>query len=442
MGSAARTGCRVVVCLLATAGTFVTSPRAASASGFFLLEQSARLQGTSYAGTAALAADASTVYYNPAGMSRIKDWSLMQSGYLVSIHADLENASATNFGQPVTGPNGKNSASAGTNGPVGATLIAKRLSDQVVVGFGLTVPFGLSFEYDKDSIARFVATKSRLASYNINPSISWEPVDGFSLGVGFDAMLVDVALNQQVQVPGFDELGVRLQADDWSYGWNVGLLYEFRDERDTRIGFAYRSKLTFGLTGDAKVTPSPLFASRQNVNATASFPDMITVSGVTMVAPRWQLLGDLQFIHWAVVQSVDVKFSEKPGETGPLLPEQSLPFAFRNTFRGALGTEYFVDDEWTVRGGVAFDQSPVTNINRTARLPDANRVLLSVGVGYKLMEQMSIDVGYTHVFLPYGANLDQTVTASTLKGSYSSSVDLFGLQLTFTFDKGLPYVGI
>lgn len=438
----ASNGCRVVVCLLVVAGAFASAPRIASASGFSLLEQSARLQGTSYAGTAALAADASTVYYNPAGMSRIKDWSFMQSGYLVSIHSELENATATNFGQQVTGPNGKSSASAGTNGPVGATLIAKRLTDQIVVGFGLTVPFGLSFEYDKDSIARFVATKSKLATYNINPSISWEPADGFSLGVGFNAMLADVALNQQVQVPGFDQLGVRLSANDWSYGWNVGLLYEFRDERDTRIGFAYRSKLTFGLEGDAKVTPSPLFASRQNVAATASFPDMITVSGVTMIAPRWQLLGDLQFTHWAVVQNVDVKFSRKPGESGPLLPQQNLPFAFRNTFRGALGTEYFIDDEWTVRGGLAFDQSPVTNINRTARLPDSNRVLLSVGVGYKLMEQMSIDVGYTHIFLPYGANLDQTVTASTLKGSYSSSVDLFGLQLTFTFDDGLPYLGI
>jgi long-chain fatty acid transport protein len=196
------------------------------------------------------------------------------------------------------------------------------------------------------------------------------------------------------------------------------------------------------LTGDAKVTPSPLFAHKQNVEATASFPDMITVSGVTMIAPRWQLLGDLQFVHWGVLQNVDVKFSQKPGESGPLLPEQNLPFAFRNTFRGALGSEYFLDDEWTVRGGIAFDQSPVTNINRTARLPDSNRVLLSIGVGYKLMEQMSIDLGYSHIFLPYGANIDQTVTASTLKGSYSSSVDLFGLQLTFTFDKGLPYVGI
>lgn len=338
------------------------------------------------------------------------------------------------------GPNGKTSAQAGTNGPVGATLFAKRVSEQVVLGFALTVPFGLAFEYDGNSIARYVATKSRLATYNLSPSVSWEPAPGFSIGAGFDAILADVALNQKVQVPGLDELNVRLQADDWTFGWNAGILYEFNE--DTRLGFAYRSRLTFGLEGDAKVTPSPLFASRQKVDATTTFPDTFTLSGVTSIAPQWQLLGDLQFVHWSLIQDVAVKFSAKPGESGPLLPEQVLPFAFRNTFRGAIGTQYFLDETWTLRGGVGFDQSPVTNINRTARLPDSNRVLLSVGVGYQLGEYMAIDVGYTHIFLPYGANLDQTVTASTLKGSYSSAVNLFGLQLTFTFDDGIPYIGL
>lgn len=426
--------------LLAFALALLTTPQVAHASGFFLLEQSARLQGMSYAGTAALAEDASTVYYNPAGMSRIKNWSIAQSGYLVSIQSELENATATNFGQPVFGKNGSNRAGAGTDSPVGATLFAKRLSDEIVVGFGLTVPFGLAFEYGNASIARYIATKSRLATYNLSPAISWEPVEGISIGAGFDAILADVALNQKVQVPGLDELNVRLQADDWTFGWNAGVLWEI--DENSRIGFAYRSRLTFGLRGDAKVTPSPLFASRQNARATVTFPDTWTLSGATMIAPRWQLLGDLQWIHWSLIQDIAVKFSPQEGQTGPLLPEQTLPFRFRNTFRGAIGTQWFFDETWTFRGGVAFDQSPVTNINRTVRLPDTNRVLLSVGVGYRLGEYMAIDVGYTHIFLPYGANVDQTVVQSTVKGSYDGSVDLFGLQLTFTFDDKIPYIGL
>jgi long-chain fatty acid transport protein len=104
--------------------------------------------------------------------------------------------------------------------------------------------------------------------------------------------------------------------------------------------------------------------------------------------------------------------------------------------------QHFFDDTWTFRGGFGFDQSPVTNSNRTARLPDSNRLLLSVGVGYQLGEYMAIDVGYTHIFLPWEATLDQTGTGTTLTGEYESSVDLFGLQLTFTFDDGIPLIGL
>src|SRR5260370_29026747 len=104
-------GARCVLVATAVAVLLALTPHDAAAWGFFLLEQSARLQGTSYAGTAALAADASTVYYNPAGMSRIKDWSFAQSGFLVAIQSELEDATATNFGQPVSGPNGSTSAS-------------------------------------------------------------------------------------------------------------------------------------------------------------------------------------------------------------------------------------------------------------------------------------------------------------------------------------------
>jgi long-chain fatty acid transport protein len=414
--------------------------RDAGASGFFLLEESGKLQGTSYAGTAALAEDASTVYYNPAGMARIKDWSFAQSGYLVSLQSELQNATATNFGQPVFGKNGATSADLSTLSPVGATMFAKRLSDDIVVGFAFTVPFGLTTQYGNASIARFIATKSRLTTYNLSPSISYQLVDGLSIGAGFDAVHADVALNQKVQLPGQDELNVRLYATDWTFGWNAGALWQIDDS--SRIGLAYRSKLTFGLNGTAQVTPNPLIAANQNANTTTTFPDTWVLSGVTNVAPRWQLLGDLQWVHWSVLQNVDVKFESKGSSHGqPVLPEQNLPFGFRDVFRGALGTQYAYDDTWTFRGGAAFDQSPVTDSNRTARLPDANRVLLSVGVGYRLLKEMSIDLAYTHIFFPWTSTINQTGTGTTLTGSYDSSANLVGIQFTFTFDEGIPLFG-
>lgn len=428
-------------CVLGLAAVVVAAcPQGARASGFFLLEQSARLQGTSYAGTAALAADASTVFFNPAGMSRIKNWSVATSGYWVAVQSELENATATNFGQPVFGPNGRTSAGAGTDSAVGAVGIAKRLTDELVAGVAFGVPFGLSYVYGNASIARFLATKSRLTTYNIQPSLSWELYPGISLGAGFDIINADVALNQKVQLPGQPELNVRLQADDWTFGWNAGILWEIVKNKH-RIGFSYRSPLVFGLRGTAKVTPNAVFDSLQNAKATATFPDTWILSGVAQLAPKWQLLGDLQWIHWSRIQDVSVFFQPRGmGEGKGLLPNQTLAFNFRNTFRGALGAQYFHDEEWTFRGGLSFDQGASTDRTRTVRLPDANRILLSVGIGYNLTKQMAIDVAYTHIFVPGHPKVDQMGTGTTLTGEYSSSVDLFGLQLTFTFDEGLPFI--
>jgi long-chain fatty acid transport protein len=147
-------------------------------------------------------------------------------------------------------------------------------------------------------------------------------------------------------------------------------------------------------------------------------------------------------VHWSVLQAVNVQFSPTgPGSTQPILPNQGLPFEFRSAFRGAVGTEYFHDDTWTFRGGLAFDQSPVTDSNRNARLPDSNRILLSVGVGYQVISDMAVDLAYTHVFQPWSSTLDQTGTGTTLTGHYDSSADLFGIQITLTFDKGIPLFG-
>jgi long-chain fatty acid transport protein len=421
-------------CTAAFAYLLVT-PRLGFASGFLLLEASPRLQGTSYAGTAALAEDASTNFYNPAGLTRLPNWSLVQDGYLVAIQTELKDATATTFGQPVSGPDGSRESTPGTDSFVPAGFVAKHLSDDLSVGFGASAPFGLEVIYSNDSIARFIATKSKLVTYNLNPSIAYRIAPGLSLGVGFDAQYATVALNQKLLLG--NELNVRLSADDWTFGWNAGLLYELTPE--TRLGVSYRSRLTYTFTGDANVTDNPLVSPQQHVKATVTLPDFLILSGVTQLAPRLQLLGDFAWTHWALLNEIKGKFS--PGSANDprmLLPTFVIPTQFRDTLRGALGLTYTFDKAWKGRTGIGFDQSPVTDANRTARIPDANRILLSFGIGYALTESFTIDLAYTHIFIPYLAKIDQTALtpdASTLRGKYDSAVDLAGFQFTFNLDR-------
>ena len=114
--------------------------RRASASGFALNEQSAKLMGMAYSGTAALAEDATTGYYNVAGLTRIRQGSLAGTvtGFLLDI--DFRATSSTVAGQPVSG---ETDVDPSRNVAVPSFHGAWRLSDRWVLGFGVTAPYGL-----------------------------------------------------------------------------------------------------------------------------------------------------------------------------------------------------------------------------------------------------------------------------------------------------------
>jgi long-chain fatty acid transport protein len=121
----------------------------------------------------------------------------------------------------------------------------------------------------------------------------------------------------------------------------------------------------------------------------------------------------------------------------------SVPEHFRDTVFVSVGATYNLDDNWTFRTGLAYDESPVTDGFRTVALPDADRFWIAAGVGYKFNDGLSVDVGYAHIFIPGRATLSSSVNSNLtftpspfvdqIRGSYSASVDLISLQTRFRF---------
>ena len=96
---------------LAVASTLGGASTLASAAGFALIEQSASGMGNAFAGAAATAEDASTVFYNPAGMSRLEGTQITVGGHLIDLSAKFSNSGSTNawrqgYGTSPTGGNG------------------------------------------------------------------------------------------------------------------------------------------------------------------------------------------------------------------------------------------------------------------------------------------------------------------------------------------------
>jgi long-chain fatty acid transport protein len=320
---------------------------------------------------------------------------------------------------------------------VPSAYFAMPIGERFAAGIGIGAPFGLVTEYDDDWLGRFQGIKSELTTINVNPSIAFKVNDAISLGAGVNWQSADVELTNAVFLGAPGEGRTKLAADDDAWGWNVGALFQLGS--DMRVGVSYRSAIEYSLKGDVSTQTlggTPVSAASFDAEADVKFPDSVILSVTQMYGEKWQLLGDVQYTNWSTVGTIDVINSATGGVS------EQLAFDFEDAWRFALGLNYFHSEKWTFKGGLAWDQSPVDDDNRTVRLPDNDRIWLSLGAKYKFGKAGAVDVGYAHLFVD-SPDIDRTRALSpnaplsafstTVTGDYDSSVDIFGIQLTWTF---------
>jgi long-chain fatty acid transport protein len=419
---------------LAVAGAIGVLPGLAGAAGFALLEQNASGLGNAYAGSAAVAEDASTIFFNPAGMTLLPGTQFVVSGDAIYVDTKFSGTGSNNFPIPLGTDEGGN---AGGWAVVPSLYFSMPIGDRFAAGIGVGAPFGLVTEYDDDWLGRFQGIKSELTTININPSIAFKVSPTVSLGAGINWQKADVELTNAVFLGLAGEGRTKLEADDDAWGWNVGALFQLG--ADMRVGISYRSSIEYDLEGDVSTNTlagTPVAAASFPAEASVEFPDQVILSVTQMYGDKWQLLGDIHYTHWSTVDTIDV-INKNNGARA-----DSLVFDFNDAWRIALGLNYFHSEKWTFKGGLAWDQSPVDEDNRTVRLPDHDRIWLSVGAKYKFGKGGALDFGYTHLFLDepeidrtraLSPNPPLSAFSTTVSGEYDSSVDIVGVQLTWTF---------
>lgn len=434
------------------AGTLLVLPGLVQAAGFQIQEQGVRGLGNAFAGGAARAEDASTAISNPAGLVRIgRQFEL--GGHIVMPQADFKDRDSTNA---IGGrPTGKADDEGGETAFVPNFFYANPVDDRLSFGFAVSVLYGLRTEYSHDWIGRYHAVESELTSFNINPSLGYRINDRLSLGAGVSAQYVDATLSNaldfgtlgflsgapgaQPSNPAFDGF-TKLEGDDWGFGYNLGLLYEF--DPDTRLGLAYRSKIDHTLSGDNRLT-IPDFAvtlagpSRtRSAKADLTTPATLSLSGYHRLDPQWALMADITWTDWSQFDELRIRFEDGS-------PDSVQPERWDDTFRYSLGVSYDHSDVLTLRAGVAYDETPIPSDElRTPRIPDNSRLWLALGASYRPAPDLSLDFGYVHIFVDDPVIRDTEVTTgalagapvgNTLDGTYDASVDIISAQLQWRF---------
>lgn len=428
----------------------------AQGAGFALIEQSASGMGNAYAGSAASAEDASTVFFNPAGLTRLDGRQLVVAGHIVSTSADFSGSASDALGNPVSGGDG---GDAGDTALIPNLYYAMPLREDLVFGLGLNAPFGLKTEYDDGWVGRYHALTSEVMTLNINPSLGWQATPKLSLGAGVSAQYIEAELSQAIDQgsacygnvisqggnlaaaqASCDPLGLtpqgadataEIEGDDWSFGFNLGLLYEIQP--GSRIGLAYRSRIKQDLKGDASFTNAhTLFTSQgvfvpTDVSAGVTLPESASLSLSHELNDRWTLLADYTWTRWEHFDELRIEFDSNQ-------PDAVTPENWSNSNRYSLGVNYRHNSAWLLRAGVAFDEEPIPDAQaRTPRIPGNDRRWLAVGASYSPSRAMRVDVGYAHLFID-DTDIDHTsASAGTITGEYDSAVDILSAQLVWNF---------
>jgi long-chain fatty acid transport protein len=402
---------------IAVMGSVLLISSNAQAAGFALIEQNASGMGNAYAGAAAIAEDASTIFFNPAGMTYIDGTQAVGALHLIKPDAEFKNRGTLG----VMGDEGPN---AGDLAFVPNFYFMTELTPSIKAGIGVNVPFGLKTEYDDRWLGRFQAVKSELKTININPSIAFKVSDQLSLGLGVSAMWAEAELTRQVFTGG-PEPEVRIKGDDWGFGFNLGAIYQAT--ANTRVGIAYRSKVKQELEGKAKFE-APLAGLSTDVTAKVDLPESFSASVFSRLNSKWDLMADITWTRWSRFQ--ELRILRNNGTTLTVTPEN-----WENTMRYSIGINYHYSDTVKLRAGLAYDEEAIKDEFRTARIPGNDRKWVSLGAGWKVTPVSTLDIGYSHLFLS-DAKIDDNQLASgngRLTGDLEGSADILSLQYTHQF---------
>lgn len=426
----------------------------ASAAGFAIKEQSASAQGTAFAGATATAGDPSYMFFNPASLAYQPGNQAVAvgNGILATARLGTGNGSTIN-GSRLSGENEIDDVA--ENAVVPAIYGSFSIAPDWTAGIGITAPFGLVTDYSDGWLGRYHAQRSDLKTLNFNPTLAWQPKPWLSLGFGAVAQYASAELTSAVDfgtigavagipgaVPGTADGKAQITGDDWGVGFTAGMLVE-PGLPGLRLGVAYRSEVRHNLQGDADFRLDRAGIGSTISAATGTFvdtggsaalttPASLSVGFSQQIGDRWTVMGDVSWTQWSSFEELVIEF-DNPNQPSSLTEEK-----WNDTFFFSLGATYRFDDKWTFRGGIAYDQSPVTDKYRTPRIPDSDRYWVSVGLAYSPSPWLTFDAALTHIFLDDAdVRLKASDPGSTFRGNldanYSTFIDLVAISARIRF---------
>ncbi len=407
------------------------------ASGFALNEQDVAGMGTGFAGRSSSAENASTVYGNPAGMARLEGQQVTGGVAAIDASTNIKDVSGRSSGS------NKGDMVPFTAVPFG--FYTNKLNDQWAVGFGVYAPFGLVTDYESGFQGKAFGSKSEVTVITFQPTVSYAFNDRVSVGFGPTINRIAGTLESDINLPvaGTGSNNIKIKGDDTAVGFNAGLLVQATDT--TRVGLTYHSKVKYKLEGHTEVTkgtnvPATLLNNgRYDASLKIDTPESWDLSVTQDLSDAWKLYAGATWTRWSRLKDITVNNEGVSAASGSGVLAPQIVGSIKedqnwhDTWAYALGTSYRVTKQVVLRTGLTFDQSPTNNTDRSPRIPTGDRTIFSLGLGYDVMPNMTVDVAYSYLKEEPVKVARANALGQSYNAKYENSANGFGLGVTYKF---------
>lgn len=402
----------------------LAAPSLAAAAGFSLNEQSIKSLGTALAGRGSSAADATTLYSNPAGMSQLEGTQVSGNMTLIDAPADIENPS----GIPATGTNYGDMVPASI---VGSSFITTRVNDKLSTGIGFYAPFGLATNYEDSFQGRYFGDKSKVKVVALQPTASLQLAPNLSLGLGVAISKIEGTLSSYVSplAPGST---LMIEGDDMSTSVNLGALYSF--DENTRVGLTYHGRTNYTLTGTTLVSNLPTVTGSASASYDAALDISTPSSWDLSLTHRLNTIVTFQALasktQWSVLDQLLIRNSGAPA----LLSTVGEELHWHDSWLYSIGADWQYSDAIILRAGIGHDETPINSAYRSVRVPSNDRDYVTIGISYKISDKLSMDAAYEYIKEdPSKVNVSKPAFGTSYSATYKGTANLLGAQLNLRF---------
>ena len=431
----------------------LASTQLAMAQGFYVDEQSALRLGDAFSGGAAQADDASTAFYNPAGLTRLQQKQFTLNLSAISVSSEFDGDSTTLGGAPVTGEK----ASANAFDVLPSLYYSAPMSEKMVFGAYINAPYATGADFGDDSVARYFATESKITGIDLGTAFGFKATDKLSFGISMVMQYLSASVAQAVNTSALckasepqlapstcNDFGINdsefgkatydsqfeMEGDDLNIGFTAGLLYEFTPE--SRLGFHYKNRISHELQGKATVDvpeEAEAFSGLAGITSTEAdgtakleTPSQANLSFYQGLG-KFSVQTDIQWTDWSSFDQLVVK-SDDPVVQAIATPQV---YDWVESYRFSVGGSYQVNPSLTLRTGFALDQSPIKDENTKIDFAFDDYKAISFGLTYDMNKDMAFDFGIQKTLtqkraIAQGDTSDPAQNFSKLQGDVTTDV--------------------